>query len=153
MENLAQTIKNFILTDVNAELSALASNDVSLPAIAAKNIIIGTVDLSRYEAPVVVSILPETQSQEEGFIDGTAWRSDFTVTFLFQKAAYNVLMSRMCRYSAAFKTALAKNPDLDGTAEESELEQVQFFCDTGTVPQQMTASEITLNLITEEELV
>ena len=65
MENLAQTIKNFIHTDVNAELSALASNDVSLPAIAAKNIIIGTVDLSRYEAPVVVSILPETQSQEE----------------------------------------------------------------------------------------
>lgn len=152
MENLAQTIKNFILTDVNAELAGLATKDCTLPTITEKNIVIGTVDLSRYESPVVVSILPETQSQEEGFIDGTAWRSDFTITFLFQKAAYSVLMSRMCRYSKAFKTAIAKNPDFDGNAEESELEQIEFFCDTGAVAQQMTASEITINIITEEEL-
>ena len=37
-------------------------------------------------------------------------------------------------------------------AEESELEQIEFFCDTGAVAQQMTASEITINIITEEEL-
>lgn len=153
MESIAETIKDFILEDVNNELAALSTQDVPLPAITEKNIVFGTVDLSRYESPVVVSILPETQSQEEGFIDGAAWRSDFTITFLFQKAAYSLLIKRMCRYSNAFKTALAKNPDFDGEAEETELEQIQFYPDTGAVPQQMTASEITINVITEEELV
>ena len=152
MEQIAETLKTFILEDVNNELPGLESEGVTLPAITSKNIVFGTVDLSRYESPVVVSILPETQSQEEGFIDGTAWRSDFTITFLFQKAAYPLLVKRMCRYSKAFKTALAKNPDFDGNVEESELEQIQFYPDTGAVEHQMTASEITLNVITEETL-
>ena len=153
MEQIAETLKTFLLEDVNAELPGLESEGVTLPAITAKNIVFGTVDLSRYESPVVVSILPETQSQEEGFIDGTAWRSDFTITFLFQKAVYPLLVKRMCRYSSAFKTALAKNPDFDGNVEESELEQIQFYPDTGAVEHQMTASEITLNVITEETLI
>lgn len=153
MEQIAETLKTFLLEDVNAELPGLESEGVTLPTITAKNIVFGTVDLSRYESPVVVSILPETQSQEEGFIDGTAWRSDFTITFLFQKAVYPLLVKRMCRYSNAFKTALAKNPDFDGNVEESELEQIQFYPDTGAVEHQMTASEITLNVITEETLI
>lgn len=153
MEQIAETLKTFLLEDVNAELPGLESEGVTLPAITAKNIVFGTVDLSRYESPVVVSILPETQNQEEGFIDGTAWRSDFTITFLFQKAVYPLLVKRMCRYSSAFKTALAKNPDFDGNVEESELEQIQFYPDTGAVEHQMTASEITLNVITEETLI
>lgn len=152
MDQIADVIKNFILEDVNNELSALEGEGITLPQITEANIVFGTVDLSRYEAQVVVSILPETQSQEEGFIDGTAWRSDFTITFLLQNAAYPLLVKRMCRYSCAFKTALAKNPDLDGNVEESELEQIQFFPDTGAVAQQMTAAEISINLITEEEL-
>ena len=70
MEQIADAIKKFILEDVNAELSGLASEGVTLPQIAEKNIVFGTVDLSRYEAGVIVSILPETQQPDEEFIDG-----------------------------------------------------------------------------------
>ena len=47
MEQIAETIKNFILNDVNAELAALEDQSVTLPPVEAKNIVFGTVDLSR----------------------------------------------------------------------------------------------------------
>ena len=152
MEQIANTIKNFIVNDVNAELAALADQSVTLPAVEAKNIVFGTVDLSRYERPVVVSILPEQQEPDEGYIDGFSDRSEFVVTFLFQKEKYSTLISRMCRYSKAFCTAQAKNPSMSDAIEESEITQIDFFPDTGAVPQQMTAFEINMAAVTENPL-
>jgi len=152
MEEIANTITNFILNDVNTELAKLADQTVTLPAVDEKNIIFGTVDLSRYQKDVVVSILPEQQEPDEGYINGFSDRSEFVVTFLFQKAKYSLLVSRMCRYAKAFRIAQAKNPTMSDGLEESEITQIDFFPDTGAVPQQMTAFEINLAVVTEEPL-
>ena len=152
MEQIAEAIKTFILEDVNAELAGLESEGVTLPEIAERNIVFGTVDLSRYESVVIVSILPETQQPDEEFINGFSDRSEFTVTFLFQKDKYPLLVKRMLRYAKAFRLAQAKNPDFDDSVEESEITQIQFYPDTGAVPQQMTAFEISLYTDTEEAL-
>lgn len=152
MEQIAEAIKTFILEDVNAELAGLESEGVTLPEIAEKNIVFGTVDLSRYESAVVVSILPETQQPDEEFINGFSDRSEFTVTFLFQKDKYPLLVKRMFRYAKAFRLAQAKNPDFDDSVEESEITQIQFYPDTGAVAQQITAFEISLYTDTEEAL-
>jgi len=151
MDQIAEEIKDFILANVNAELSGLVETGLTLPAITKDNIVFGTVDLSRYEVPVVVSILPETQEPEPGFIDGTSQKSEFTITFLFQKATYKVLVKRMCRYAKAFWLAQSKEPDF-GDIEESEITEIQYYPDTGAVAQQMTAFELTLDVITEEKL-
>ena len=150
MEEIAEAIKAFILEDENAELAGLESEGVSLPQIAEKNIVFGTVDLSRYESAVVVSILPETQEPDEEFINGFSDRSEFTVTFLFQKDKYPLLVKRMFRYAKAFRQAQAKNPDFDDSVEESKIIRIKFYPDAGAVPQQMTAFEISLNTDTEE---
>lgn len=150
MEEIAEAIKSFILEDVNAELSGLESEDVTLPQITESNIVLGTVDLSRYESKVIVSILPETQEPDEEYINGFSDRSEFTVTFLFQKVKYPLLVKRMFRYAKAFRKAQAKNPDFDDSVEESEITRIKFYPDTGAVPQQMTAFEISLNTDTEE---
>lgn len=151
MDQIAEEIKTFILNNVNEELAGLEEEGVTLPAVTEKNIVFGTVDLSRYEVPVVVSILPENQEPETGFIDGTSQRSEFTVTFLFQKAAYKLLVKRMCRYARAFWIAQAKEPDF-GEVEESEITNIQYYPDTGAVAQQMTAFELSLTTITETRL-
>ena len=151
MDQIAEEIKDFILANVNAELPRLAETGLTLPAITKDNIVFGTVDLSRYEVPVVVSILPETQEPEPGFIDGTSQKSEFTITFLFQKATYKVLVKRMCRYAKAFWLAQSQEPDF-GDIEESEITEIQYYPDTGAVAQQMTAFELTLDVITEEKL-
>ena len=150
MEEIAEAIKSFILEDVNAELSGLESEGVTLPQIAESNIVLGTVDLSRYESKVIVSILPETQEPDEEYINGFSDRSEFTVTFLFQKEKYPLMVKRMFRYAKAFRKAQAKNSDFDNSVEDSEITQIQFYPDTGAVPQQMTACEISLYTDTEE---
>lgn len=150
MEEIAETLKAFILDDVNAELAGLESEGVTLPQIAEKNIVFGTVDLSRYEVPVVVSILPESQEPDEEYINGFSDRSEFTITFIFQKAAYSLLVSRMFRYAKAFRKAQAKNGELDDSVEASDITQIKFYPDTGAVAQQMTAFEISLYTDTEE---
>lgn len=150
MEQIAEAIKDFILEDVNSELPGLESEGVTLPAITEANIVFGTVNLSSYEAPVVVSILPETQEPDEEFINGFSDRSEFTVTFLFQRTSYPLLVKRMFRYAKAFRKAQAKNPDFNDSVEESEITQIKFYPDTGAVAQQMTAFEISLNTDTEE---
>jgi hypothetical protein len=152
MDEIFTTIKNFILNDVNYELIQLAEQDVPLPAVTADNILFGTVDLSRYSAPVVVAVLPDNQEPDDSFIDGFSDRSEFVVTFLFQKALYPLLIKRMCRYAKAFRTAQAKNPDMSDGVENSEVTLVDFFPDCGAVPQQMTACEINLAIDTEEEI-
>ncbi len=150
MEEIAEAIKSFILEDVNAELSGLESEGVTLPQIAESNIVLGTVDLSRYESKVIVSILPETQEPDEEYINGFSDRSEFTVTFLFQKEKYPLMVKRMFRYAKAFRKAQAKNSDFNNSVEDSEITQIQFYPDTGAVPQQMTACEISLYTDTEE---
>ena len=150
MEEIAEAIKSFILEDVNAELLGLESEGVTLPQIAESNIVLGTVDLSRYESKVIVSILPETQEPDEEYINGFSDRSEFTVTFLFQKEKYPLMVKRMFRYAKAFRKAQAKNSDFDNSVEDSEITQIQFYPDTGAVPQQMTACEISLYTDTEE---
>lgn len=150
MEEIAEAIKTFILEDVNAELAGLESEGVTLPQIAESNIVLGTVDLSRYESKVIVSILPETQEPDEEYINGFSDRSEFTVTFLFQKEKYPLMVKRMFRYAKAFRKAQAKNSDFDNSVEDSEITQIQFYPDTGAVPQQMTACEISLYTDTEE---
>lgn len=152
MDEIFTTIKNFILNDVNYELIQLAEQDVPLPAVTADNILFGTVDLSRYSAPVVVAVLPDNQEPDDSFIDGFSDRSEFVVTFLFQKALYPLLIKRMCRYAKAFRTAQAKNPDMSDGVESSEVTLVDFFPDCGAVPQQMTACEINLAIDTEEKI-
>jgi|GEM_PF-1569650 len=159
MEQIAEAIKKFILEDVNAELTGLESDGITLPPVAEKNIVFGTVDLSRYEAAIIVSILPETQEPDEEFINGFSDRSEFTVTFFFQKEKYSLLVKRMFRYAKAFRTAQAKNPELSSTSddpesgvEESEITQIKFYPDTGAVAQQMTAFEISFYTDTEEVL-
>ena len=153
MEQIAELIKTFILTNVNAELPGLASTGVTLPAIDTKNVVFGTVDLSRYEAPVLVSILPDTESMGEGYIDGAEIQHDLTITFLFQKATYSVLVKRMMRYVRAFQLALEKNEDFSGQVRSTLVEEIRFYPDTGATPQQMTAFEIQFNVVTEDSVV
>lgn len=140
-EETAEAMKSLILNDVNAELPGLATSGVTLPAIAEKNIVLGTVDLSRYESPVVVSILPDKVEPIDGGLDGYSDRDRFIVTMIFQKAAYPILVKRMCRYAKALRLALEKNANMDGAADDSGIDGVDFFPDTGDKNQSVTAFE------------
>ena len=152
MEQTAEAVKALILGGVNAELPALEDAQTTLPAIAEKNVVVGTVDLSRYEAPVVVSVLPDKTQPDDETIDGFSDSESLVVTFLFQKAKYPLLVKRMFRYAEAFRRAQAKDAGLSGAADDSRIGEVDYFPDTGPGGQTLTACEIELSAKTSEKV-
>lgn len=152
MEEIAEALKSLILGGVNAELSDLEDEQTPLPEIGDKNIVVGTVDLSRYESPVVASVMPDKIEPDNETIDGFSDKSSFAVAFMFQKAAYPVLVRRMFRYAKAFRRALEKNPSLSGSVDGAESGGIEFFPDTGPGGQTVTACEISVFAKTSEKV-
>lgn len=143
MWELLTGLKDFII-GLSSEFTAKG-----IPAVTNKDIVLGTVDLSRYENKVLVSILPETSedSDKYDFNDGAAIQQEITVSFLLRGVTYDSLIERMSKYSEIFTNAVRKDCTLDGLVEGSGLGATKFFCDAGAVEKQMTASETSLTLL------
>ena len=150
MELVAEKLKNFILQDVNKVLNGLSTQKVPLPALTEKTVVVGVVDLSRFQTKSVCSILPEEQDIDDGYINGIGVQSRFTVTLLFQKSDYETEVKQMFRFTAAFRDAWKENPCFNDTIRESTIENIKYYPDAGNVPFQMTAVEITFVISTDE---
>lgn len=152
MEEIFNYIKQFILSTVNGALSDYADDDTPMNAIESKNIVFGAVDLSRYSSKIICAILPEEEEDDESEIGAYKIGSDFTVSFLCSGYAQEVLVRQMCRYGAAFRRAVLDDVSLGGTVESSTIGRRDFFSDAGTVEKQMAAVEISLSVVTEDEI-
>lgn len=152
MEKIFNDIKDFILTTVNPYISEMADSETPMNEINEKNIVFGSVDLSRYNAKVICSIIPDSQEENEEEIGSYKITSDFTVTFLCKGYPLETLVRQMCRYGAAFRRAVLDDVSLGGKVERSEIGRREFFTDAGTVEKQVTAVEIGLTTETEDEI-
>lgn len=151
MEQIINILKSFI-KDIFPEYTAqYESRDCTLPDFTEKNIVVGSVDLSRYELPVVCAILPENQIPEENSVSEWNDTTKLTVAFVCQKAVYDLLIKRMCRYASAFKRAVINDYTLGNMVENTSIDKVSFFYDAGAVEEQVTVCEIELTIITAEE--
>jgi len=152
MEEIFNSIKQFILGTVNDYITKLADENTPMNAISEKNIVFGSVDLSRYNSKIICSVIPESQEENEEEIGCYKITSDFTVSFLCRGYPQDVLVRQMCRYGAAFRRAVLDDVSLGQTVEQSEIGHRDFFTDAGTVEKQMTAVEIGLTVETEDEI-
>lgn len=152
MEEIFNNIKQFILNTVNGYITALADETTPMNAILGKNIVFGSVDLSRYDSKIICSVIPESQEENEEEIGSYKITSDFTVSFLCRGYQQDVLVRQMCRYGAAFRRAVLDDVSLGQTVEQSTIGRRDFFTDAGTVEKQMTAVEIGLTVETEDEI-
>ena len=153
MEKLFEVIKNFLTTQFNAELVEYddPAPAPELPRINNKSVIFGTVDPLKVP-DVSVSVLPETQEDDEGTISNVVTKSEFTVTFVFKGCKYYELIKRMCRYAACFKQAVKQFYTLENDGvENTELGTIRFYPDCGSVEKTMTAAEINLTTYTSED--
>lgn len=120
-----------------------------------KNIVVGMVDLSRYDYSLVISILPDDEEDiEEGgeynFIDGHGIRRDVTITIICRKDKYDELIQKACNYTDLLCEQLRLDSELGGVVSGLEIGQRKYFLDAGAVEQQLTAVEISLTLFSEE---
>lgn len=152
MEEIFNFIKAFILSTVNGCLSEYADENTPMNTIEERNIVFGSVDLSRYDAKIICAVIPESEEEDESEIGAYKKTSDFTVSFLCKGYAQEVLVRQMCRYGAAFRRAVLDDVSLGQTVEQTEVGRRDFFTDAGTVEKQMTAVEISLSVVTEDKI-
>ena len=153
MEKLFEVVKKFLTTQFNAELAEYddPAPAPELPRLNNKSVNFGTVDPLKVP-DVSVSVLPETQEDDEGTISDVATKSEFTVTFVFKGCKYDELIKRMCRYAACFKQAVKQFYTLENDGvENTELGTIRFYPDCGAIEKTMTAAEINLTIYTSED--
>lgn len=136
----------------------LAQNDVftaaGLKALKEKDIVIGVIDLSRYDNEVLISLYPETSSDtdEYDFQDGQGLQQEVLVTVLIRKGKYETLIEKMCKIESLFCHQIREDVTLDGNFNGCGLGERKFYLDAGAIENQMTAVEIPLTLLYEDIL-
>lgn len=136
----------------------LSQNDVftaaGLKALKEKDIVIGQIDLSRYENEVLVSLYPETSddTDEYDFIDGQGLKQSVTITVLIRKDKYEKLVEKMCKIESLLCHQIREDVTLGGNFSGCGLGERKFYLDAGAIENQMTAVEIPLTLLYEDIL-
>ena len=153
MEQIFKGIKDFLLNSVNLILDEFEDEEIAnLPQFSSKFIVFGAVDITKYSNKIIVSVLPESQEEDEdGNVEYGA-QSRFLVTFLVSGDTYENLIKKSCRYASAFRKALLTDPNMDGAAEDSEIGERRFYPDAGTDNKQISAVEIDLTILTNTEI-
>ena len=153
MEQIFKGIKDFLLNSVNPILDEFEDEEIAnLPQFSSKFIVFGAVDITKYSNKIIVSVLPESQEEDEyGNVEYGA-QSRFLVTFLVSGDTYENLIRKSCRYAAAFRKSLLTDPNMDGAAEDSEIGERRFYPNAGTDNKQISAVEIDLTILTNTEI-
>ncbi len=139
MQNILESLKQFLLADYNSLLEELSSVDVPLIQLTEKNICVGYIDLEKNTAAHVVSILP-VQEQYEGLtLDTTEAQLQVELYIFARKASPVVLYNQLSRYGQILKEALYANPTIsDAISEVKVLDMEIYFGVEGTVDTQAT---------------
>lgn len=151
MEEIFTALKDLIVAKLPEYLSPMATQDTPLPSLTSKDVVFGSIDLLKYRQNVLCAILPESTEDTEGTISDSGQQSKFTVAFVCRGQQYEVLVKQMCRYASAFHQMIVENYSLNKKVHNTEMGNTQFFYDAGTVEKQMTACEIDLTVLTEND--
>lgn len=137
------------LKELKEWLLTLDYSQINLPAPKEKNIVLGTVDLSRYESNLIISIIPENEEESDqyNFNDGQGIQLEMTVTILCRGQSQEKLVETMSAYTDFILDEIRKDCTLGNIGEGSAIGIRKFYLDAGTVENQMTASETTLTLL------
>lgn len=133
----AQSLKNFIAK----KLDGFSEN----------NVIIGSVDLSRFSQKNLCVIVPETMEVVEQYIDGSfEAKTSFTLSFLFRGEKYTALVEKMETKADEIQKLIMNSLSLESAIISAELEKIEFYYDCGTLENQATGLDIKMT-ITEEK--
>ena len=133
----AQSLKNFI-----------AKN---LDGFTESNVIIGSVDLSRFPQKNLCVIVPETMEVTEQYIDGSfEAKTSFTLSFLFRGEKYPALVEKMEAKADEIQKLIMNSLSLENAVASAELEKIEFYYDCGTGESQATGLDVKMTIIEEK---
>lgn len=122
---------------------------INLPNFTEKNIVLGVVDLSRYENNVIVSVIPDEEQDAEESFSGQGINLSFTITILCRGKKQENLIKQISEYTKQICNVFRKDCTLGGLADNSKLEKRKYYLDAGATAEQMVAVEIPMTILYE----
>lgn len=127
----------------------LKMNFTNLPNFTEKNIVLGVVDLSRYENNVIVSVIPDEEQDAEESFNGQGINLSFTITILCRGKKQENLIKQISEYTKQICSVFRKDCTLGGLVDNSKLEKRKYYLDAGATTEQMAAVEIPMTILYE----
>lgn len=121
----------------------------NLPNFTEKNIVLGVVDLSRYENNVIVSVIPDEEQDAEESFSGQGINLSFTITILCRGKKQENLIKQISEYTKQICNVFREDCTLGGLADNSKLEKRKYYLDAGATAEQMAAVEIPMTILYE----
>ena len=145
MEEILNGLKAYIL-ETAEYYTEQADETTPMTAPAEKDIVIGQIDLTKQKAAVLCSLIPDDQTPENAYIEGTSATHNITVSFICRGAKIDVLIRQMMRYAEAFKNSCFADNSCGGICDDITIESVKYYLDAGIIDNQATACEITISV-------
>lgn len=121
----------------------------NLPNFTEKNIVLGVVDLSRYENNVIVSVIPDEEQDAEESFNGQGINLSFTITILCRGKKQENLIKQISEYTKQICSVFREDCTLGGLVDNSKLEKRKYYLDAGATADQMVAVEIPMTILYE----
>lgn len=121
----------------------------NLPNFTEKNIVLGVVDLSRYENNIIVSVIPDEEQDAEESFSGQGINLSFTITILCRGKKQENLIKQISEYTKQICSVFRKDCTLGGLVDNSKLEKRKYYLDAGATAEQMVAVEIPMTILYE----
>lgn len=121
----------------------------NIPNFTEKNIVLGVVDLSRYENNVIVSVIPDEEQDAEESFSGQGINLSFTITILCRGKKQENLIKQISEYTKQICNVFREDCTLGGLVDNSKLEKRKYYLDAGATAEQMVAVEIPMTILYE----
>lgn len=112
-----------------------------------QNVLIGSLDFSRYESKNLCLIIPESAEITDTNIGrGFDCDTSFTVSFLFRGGKHTELVKKMEDVAEQFQKEILGDYSLGQNITDITPGKIKYFYDCGTVEKQATGLEIELTI-------
>lgn len=111
------------------------------------DVLIGSIDLTRYEKNNLCVIIPEKSEIIETYIDGSfKAETRFTISMMFRGKKHSECVSTMEETAVNMQRLLISEFSLGNTVSEVIPGEIKYFYDCGTVERQASGLDIELTI-------
>lgn len=148
--DILQGLKNFLLTNINTQLTELSTEAFPLTQLQDKNIVIDEVDTDKYLSEVMIYIIPDEYNYQRDTYSSDFVTQRISIFIFVRKDTSENLIRKLFLYNNAFKAAVRSNLSLNDLVDDCVLVSQTFYQGVeGT--KDIKGMEYNINLTYQEE--
>lgn len=149
MEQICNSVKNFLINNLPEYLAELIDSSTPLPAFTENNCIVGAVDLDSYKSSQVCFITPDYQDINDLTLEDKEDRTTIQILVCVRNNKKDVLFRQALRYGGAIKKAIKNDYTIQNNFDQATINRFEYFDQVEAFDGNVQAIVLELNIINE----